>query len=133
MTFHFNFYDIEFLLNKSKVLELGEYIKGKEDAIIHGKGNQLAKAIKFFSQFSDGFHIGIDFAEKILPRLKNKNGAMYKACIEISSDFRDLSTLTNSLAFFGMGKDENMAIPDHASHRAPRIRSAICLQLQTVG
>jgi hypothetical protein len=24
LTFHFNFYDIEFILNKSKVLELGE-------------------------------------------------------------------------------------------------------------
>lgn len=84
--------------------KLEEYLQQNEDAILYGKGIKAAKSIKFFKACEDNY-IGIKFAEKILPLLTNKNGAMYKACVEISSELREIGELTNALHFFKMGKD----------------------------
>lgn len=87
-------------------VNIEEYLKENEEAIIYGKGALAAKAAKFFNDCGNvDFHIGIKFAEKLLPLLKNKNGAMYKVCSEISSNFRDMSELVDALNYFHMGKE----------------------------
>ena len=83
---------------------LEDYLKENEDAILYGKGAQAAKAAKFFES-CEGFCLGINFAEKILPFLTNKSGAMYKACVEISKNFRDMAELIRAMNYFGIGKD----------------------------
>jgi hypothetical protein len=83
-----------------------DYLKENEDTILYGKGALAAKAAKFFKACcNNDFHIGIRSAERLLPLLKNKNGAMYKLCSEISSSFRDMAELIEALNYFNMGKD----------------------------
>lgn len=87
-------------------INIEQYFRNNEDAILHGKGALAAKASKFFNDcLKSDFHIGITFSEKLLPLLKNKDGAMYKLCSEISSNFRDMSELIEALNYFNMGKD----------------------------
>jgi hypothetical protein len=87
-------------------VNIEEYLKKNEDVILHGKGGLVAKAAKFFDGCNKSdFHIGITFAEKLLPLLKNKDGVMFKLCSEISSNFRDMNDLVTALNYFGMGKN----------------------------
>lgn len=86
-------------------VDVEKYLKENEDVILHGKGALAAKAAKFFKSCCGEFQIGIQFAEKILPLLKNKNGIMYKLCSEISGDFWDMKELIESLNYFNMGTD----------------------------
>lgn len=86
-------------------VKLDDYLKEKEDVILYGKGAMVAKAAKYFKACNDEQSVGIAFATKILPLLENKNGAMYKACSEISLDFKKTSDLTEALRFFKMSKN----------------------------
>lgn len=95
-------------IEKGQWTKLENYLKEKEDLILRGKGVQAAKAAAYYKACEGGisqFHLSIQFATKILPLLTNHNGEMYKACSEISADFRKLIDLTNGLEFFGMSND----------------------------
>lgn len=83
-------------------VKLEKFFKDNEDQIIRGKGVTLANAMKYFDNQSNEGFIGINFATKVLPLLKNKNGAMYKFCSNVSQDFRKSSDLINALKFFGL-------------------------------
>lgn len=87
-------------------IDIEKYLKENEEAILYGKGALAAKAARFFHDCANvDFFVGIKFAEKLLPLLKNKEGVMYKLCSEISSSFRDMSELVEALNYFNMGKD----------------------------
>lgn len=90
---------------KGQWTKLEDYLKEKEDLILHGKGAMAAKAAAYNKACNEGYHLGIYFASKILPLLTNQNGPMYLACNEISTDFKKMTDLTNGLKFFGMSDD----------------------------
>jgi hypothetical protein len=81
--------------------KLEDYFKSVGEQIIHGKGMLVAKASKYFNTKHD-CKIGINFASAVLPLLKNKNGAMYKICSEITPKFRDASDFIEAMAFFNL-------------------------------
>lgn len=90
-------------------VNLESYLKKNEDAIIHSESDDLGKSIKFFQTCSSStMHLGINFCEQILPLLKNKNGDMYKACVEVTSILRNSAELNSALNFFGMGKSVSL-------------------------
>lgn len=88
-----------------KWVKLDTYFKENEQQLIHGKAILAAKSIKYYEACNNNAMFGIAFVEKIIPRLKNKNGAMYKACIEVSSDFKTLKDFTQAMKFFGLCQD----------------------------
>ena len=92
-------------LEDDQWINIETYLQGKKEQILHGKGVILAKAAKYFKNIST--NIGIDFAENILPLLTNEDGAMYKACVEISSEFKKLKELSDALHYFKM--DEGLS------------------------
>lgn len=86
-------------------IAIDKYLKDKEDVILYGKGALAAKAAKFFKSLKGrSIEIGINFAEKILPLLKNKKGAMYLACKEISKDFFTMADLLAAFDYFKMSE-----------------------------
>lgn len=85
--------------------KLEDYLKDNLDVILHGKGSRVAKSAKYFKNHCENDNIGIVFAERILPLLKNKGGDMYKACVEISSDLFKMLDITKALEFFRLSED----------------------------
>lgn len=87
-------------------IDIEKYLKENEEAILYGKGALAVKAARFFNDCSKvDIHIGIKFAEKLLPLIKNKDGVMYKLCSEISSSFWDMVEIVEALNYFNMGKE----------------------------
>ncbi len=83
-------------------INLAEYFKENIN-VVFDKTNEveLANAIEYFSSSLD---IGIPFAEKILPLLSDKTGAMYKICSNISRKMLDNLELNRALKFFGLNQ-----------------------------
>lgn len=104
--------------------KLEDFLKDKEDQILRGKGAMAAKAAKYYKTCENDHFIGISFASKIMPLLTDKEGAMYKACSEISTDFKKMSDLTSALTFFKMSKSLPDACPTDFSGLFKSARTA---------
>jgi hypothetical protein len=111
-------------VKKKQWIKLEDFFKDKEDQILHGKGAMVAKAAKYYKTCENEHFIGITFAAKILPLLTDKDGAMYKACREITPDFKKMLDLTDALKFFSMSNNLPDACPTDFSGLFKNVKSA---------
>lgn len=110
--------------------KLDDFVKGKQDLVLRGKAFMVAMASKYFQTSGHENHLGIYFAEQILPKLNNKNGAMYKACVEITSDFRKMVDLVDAIKFFKMGDDVAMDCETNFEELFQNVRKAYPMIIQ---